>query len=157
MEVENSRNIAGDYIKYRLCSNNYNWDSGRQDNVTPNRVELAMRTLGDEFEERFRNKFDDMIGSLHLTRDNAEDTFRAIVRETFSDGINWGRIVALFGFAGRFAVQCCENDMFDMVDNIVDWVASYVDSDLNSWMTENKSWVSTQKIINVYRFNFLQP
>ncbi|XP_005103752.1 bcl-2-like protein 2 [Aplysia californica] len=140
MEVENTRAIAEDYIKYRLQSSGFVWENGRQGNVTPNSVEAAMRSLGDEFEERFRSHFDDMIGQLHVTEDNAHDTFSSIVSETFSDGVNWGRIVALFGFAGRFAVQCFENNLPHVVDNIVEWVTAYVDNNLSTWMSSHNNW-----------------
>ena len=141
---EITRDVAGDYIQYRLGANNFTWENGRQADVNPDKYQEAMRSLGDEFETRFRSRFDDMIQKLHLTRDNAQDTFHAIVAETFSDGANWGRIVALFGFAGRFAIECFKNEMPEMVDHIVDWVTSYVNTVLRSWMLENKSWVSIE-------------
>lgn len=139
-EMENTRAVAQDYIQYRLQNSGHVWENGRQGNITPNSVESAMRNLGDEFEERFRNRFDDMINQLHVTEDNAHDTFSAIVNETFADGVNWGRIVALFGFAGRFAVRCHENNLSQLIDSIVDWVTNYMENNLSAWMLSNNSW-----------------
>ena len=141
MEGESSRAIAQDYINYRLNVNGHVWHNGRDGNITPSPVENAMRSLGDEFEQRFRDRFDDMINQLHVTEQNAYDTFHAIVAETFADGVNWGRIVALFGFAGRFAIQCYTNNMQNLVDNIVDWVSSYMDNHLSNWISQHNGWV----------------
>jgi hypothetical protein len=59
--------------------------------------QLKLRTLGDEFEDRFRTQFDDMVDQLHITDRTAYPTFHRVVHELFVDGnINWGRIVALF-------------------------------------------------------------
>ncbi|BFY97358.1 hypothetical protein BsWGS_00398 [Bradybaena similaris] len=140
-DMESTRSIVVDYIKYRLDSCGYTWENdGRQANVTPNSVQAAMRSLGDEFEERFRSRFDELVQQLQVTQDNASETFSAIVAETFCDGVNWGRVVALFGFSGRFAVHCFERNMPNMVDNVVEWVTAYVDNNLREWMESHGKW-----------------
>lgn len=142
METYNTRSIVVDYIKHRVAKEGFQWENdGRQGSVTPNAVQAAMRSLGDEFEERFRNRFSDMIEQLNITDNNAYDTFKTIVDETFSDGVNWGRFVALFGFAGRFAVYCFVHNKSHLVDNVVEWVTSYIDTNLQEWMTSNNKWV----------------
>ncbi|GFO14696.1 Apoptosis regulator bcl-2 [Plakobranchus ocellatus] len=142
MANENTRRIVVDYIFYRLDSCGYIWENGRQGGIVPNEVQRAMRSLGDEFEERFRDRFDNMIDKLDLTEANAGSTFTEIAAETFADNVvNWGRVVALFGFAGRLAVHCYEKNLnHNMVDNIVDWVTAYVDINLRNWMETHNRW-----------------
>ena len=144
MADESTRSVVVDYIFYRLDSSGYNWENGRQGSITPNDVQRAMRSLGDEFEDRFRDRFDNMIEKLNLTEASARNTFTEIAAETFADNVvNWGRIVALFGFAGRLAVHCFDRNLnSNMVDNIVDWVTAYVDINLRNWMDSHNRWVS---------------
>ncbi|KAH9520376.1 Bcl-2-like protein 1 [Bulinus truncatus] len=133
--------IILDYIKYRLQNNGFTWENdGAQNNVSPNPIQNAMRTLGDEFEERFRSRFDDLVNQLVITDENAHETFLAIVTEIFSDGINWGRIVAMFGFSGRFAVRCFELNKPHIVDNLIEWVRTYVNANLSTWMNNHNNW-----------------
>ncbi|CAG5136089.1 unnamed protein product [Candidula unifasciata] len=142
MAEESTRAIVVDYIKYRLDSCGFSWDNdGRQLNVQPNEVQEAMRLLGDAFEERYGRNFTDMIEKINLTDDNAPDIFSAIMDEMFTDGVvNWGRIVALFGFTGRFAVYCFQHNMPAMVDNVVELVTTYIDSKLRNWMDQHNHW-----------------
>ncbi|XP_059138642.1 apoptosis regulator Bcl-2-like, partial [Physella acuta] len=135
------RSIVVDYIKHRVAKEGFQWENdGRQSSVTPNVVQAAMRNLGDEFEERFRNRFNDLIEQLNITDNNAYDTFKIIVDETFSDGVNWGRIVALLGFAGCFVVYCFVHNKSHLADNVVEWVTLYIDTNLQEWLTSNDKW-----------------
>lgn len=145
MVDEGTRSIVVDYIKYRLDCSGFQWENdGRHVRVTPNPVQEAMRRLGDACEERYGNTFSEMIQKLNVTEDTAAETFTTIMDEIFTDGVvNWGRVVALFGFTGRFVVYCWEHNMQNMVDNIVELVTSYVDTNLRDWMQEHNQWVST--------------
>jgi hypothetical protein len=80
--------------------------------ILPSQIQLKLRTLGDEFEDRFRTQFDDMVDQLHITDITAYPTFHRVVHELFVDGnINWGRIVALFGRCGNpFCTHVTDND-----------------------------------------------
>jgi len=64
-----------------------------------------------------------------------------IVNELFSDGIKWGRIVALFAFSGALAVQCIQKEMPMLVEQVVDWTVAYIDGHLMSWIVQNGDWV----------------
>ena len=78
---------------------------------------------------------------MNLSPANARDTFDSIMNETFSDGINWGRIVAMIASAGKFAVECRHKGMdAEYVDNIVDWVTERLDKHLKQWMIANNDW-----------------
>lgn len=139
MDVDSSRSIVEDYVAYRLERNGLAWQNGQRD-VTPNEIQRAMRALGDEFESKFSAQFDDMMSQLQLTPDTAYQTFRTIVTEIFHDGVNWGRIVALFGLAGRLAVLSSHQEMPRLIESIVDWVSAYVDTNLKQWITDHDGW-----------------
>ena len=144
---ENTRSIAVDYIKYRLQCNGYTWrNDGRHESIinTPNSIQNAMRILGDEFEERFKNRFDNLIDGLVITDDNAYDTFASIVIEIFCEDINWGRIVALFDFSGQFAARCFQLKKYHLVDNLLEWLTTYIDIHLSSWLNSHNNWVSNR-------------
>ena len=142
-----TRRLVADYINFRLQKQGLRWSTCPELPAVPTKVERAMRLLGEEFETRYTEVFQEMCNQLHITPNNAQPTFVAIVNELFSDGIKWGRIVALFSFGGALAVQCVEKEMPPLVDNVVEWVAIYVDSNLQSWIQENGGWVGTIFII----------
>lgn len=138
----NTKLLVQDYTKYRLEMKGLHW-VGAPALPEPSPAQMTMRTLGVEFEERYTEVFQDMSNQIHVTPNTAHPTFTAIVNELFSDGIKWGRIVALFSFGGSLAVHCIEKEMPLLVDQIVDWVTQYVDTNLASWITQHGGWVST--------------
>jgi Apoptosis regulator proteins, Bcl-2 family len=86
--------------------------------------------------------FNEMCQQLHITPNNAQATFFTIINELFSDGIRWGRVVALFSFSGALSVQCVEKEMPVLVDQVVDWTVAYIEGHLMSWILQNGNWVS---------------
>ena len=146
MSAVNTRLLVADYLKYRLEQRGLEWQECPAGLPTPGRVQLTLRTLGDEFEQRYTEVFEEMCNQLHITPNTAHPTFVAIVNELFSDGVKWGRVVALFAFGGSLAVQCCEREMPLLLDQIVDWISDYVDNHLQSWIVENGGWVGTDFI-----------
>jgi hypothetical protein len=54
--------------------------------MPPSQIQLKLRTLGDEFEDRFRTQFDDMVDKLQITDRTAYPTFHRVVHELFVDG-----------------------------------------------------------------------
>jgi hypothetical protein len=70
--------------------------------MPPSQIQLKLRTLGDEFEDRFRTQFDDMVDQLHIT----DRTVHAL----FDDGnINWGTIKST-GCGNPFCTHVTDND-----------------------------------------------
>lgn len=142
MSRVDTRLLVADYVLHRLSQKSLTWANCPYTvSSTPGRVEKTMRALGEEFEQRYTEVFSEMCGQLHITPNNAQTTFVTIVNELFSDGIKWGRVVALFAFGGCLAVQCIEKEMPFLVDQVVEWLANYVDGHLMSWIKENGDWV----------------
>jgi hypothetical protein len=142
MAVASTRLLVADYIMFRLRRANLPWDECPQ-LPEPGPVQRTMQVLGEAFEERYTEVFQGMADSLHLTPNTAQDSFMRIVNELFSDGIRWGRIVALVAFGGALSVQCIQLEMPGLVNDIVDWVTEYIDIVLMSWIQEQGGWVSS--------------
>jgi len=122
--------------------------------ITPHR---RCSWFGDIFLCFVWQVFDDMCHQLHITPNNAQATFVTIVNELFSDGIKWGRIVALFAFSGALAVQCVQKEMPLLVDQVVDWTVAYIDGHLMSWIVQNGDWVSYVLLLMVSECIFTPP
>lgn len=142
MAVASTRLLVADYVMFRLRRANLPWDECPQ-LPEPGPVQRTMQVLGEAFEERYTEVFQGMADNLHLTPNTAQDSFMRIVNELFSDGIRWGRIVALVAFGGALSVQCIQLEMPGLVNDIVDWVTEYIDTVLMSWIQEQGGWVSS--------------
>lgn len=140
MTPTSTRYLVADYLTYRLRKHGHIWPNSPPLEVT-NKIHIAMRTLADEFEERYTAEFSDMVQQLHITPDIAYPTFNAVAQELFIDGINWGRVVALFAFGGAIAIECYEKNMSHLVDSIYDWVSTYVQTHLEQWISSQGGWV----------------
>ena len=141
MDNVDTNGLVADYIKFRLEIQNLEWTDNPPSLASAGKTHKTMRALGQELEERYNEVFSEMCNQLHITPNTAQQTFVAIVNELFSDGVKWGRIVALFAFAGALAVQCVEKEMPVLVPQIANWVTQYIDNHLSSWIQENGSWV----------------
>lgn len=140
MGEEDYRSLVADYVNYRLSKHGYQWENAPAQRKN-NKVFQAVRKLGDEFENKQDScDFQEMVTSLHITPDTAQSTFLTVSNEMFSNGINWGRVVALIGFGGAFSVECVSRNMPQLVDSVVDWVATYMNSNLKDWISHNGGW-----------------
>lgn len=144
-----TRPLVVDYVLHRLRMRGLEWPANANypdllpaEGNDPGPVKRTMRVLGEEFEQRYNEVFTEMCNQLHITPANAQATFVTIVNQLFSDGVRWGRIVALFAFTGCLAVQCVEREMPLLVDQVVEWTTSYIEVHLDSWIIENGGWDS---------------
>jgi hypothetical protein len=99
-----------------------------------------MRQLGKEFEERYSAVFAKTCVELHVTPANVQTTFENIMSELFSDGVKWGRVVALFAFGGCLAVECVHQEMPFLVDQVVELMVRYLETHLVVWIQRNGGW-----------------
>uniref|UniRef100_A0A7M4EPU7 Apoptosis regulator Bcl-2 n=1 Tax=Crocodylus porosus TaxID=8502 RepID=A0A7M4EPU7_CROPO len=103
-------------------------------------VHLTLRQAGDDFSCRYQSDVAQMSGQLHLTPFTARRRFMAVVEELFRDGVNWGRIVAFFGFGGVMCVENVNQEMSPLVDNIATWMMEYLNRHLQNWIQDNGGW-----------------
>lgn len=132
--------LVEDYVDYRLRKAGFKWKSRRSLASEPSAVMRTLRQLSDEFEVRYTRTFDELNRHIVITKENARDTFANVVSELFVDGIKWGRIVGLFSFTAKLALQAMEKEDEDLVNNLVDWSTQYVSSKLLSWINQHGGW-----------------
>lgn len=141
LDLNNPFVMASDYIKYRLNSCGLEWcDCPDLPDSTDAR--LAMRLLATDFERRYNNELAGMVAQLSINVDTIYPTFKQIVEQLFVDGVNWGRIVALFAFGGAVAAQCMANEQRELVCQVADWVAVFTRNRLLPWIDQQGGWVS---------------
>lgn len=146
MGEEDYRSLVADYVNYRLSKHGYEWENAPV-LKNHNKVYQTVRKLGDEFENKQDSSdFHEMVTSLQITPETAYSTFTTVTNEMFSNGVNWGRVVALIGFGGALSVECVTRNMPQLVDSIVDWVATYMNTNLKAWISANGGWVSVNLV-----------
>ena len=62
----------------------------------PNQTAAILRRLTDELEDRHSAVLSNMCNRLNVVRASAQSKFVQVADEVFRDGVNWGRIVAIF-------------------------------------------------------------
>lgn len=135
--------IVCDYINWRIEKEGRVWRERpvELDYTTPSQYSQVMRSLGEEFERRYTDVFEDMCDRLQITPSSAYATFVGVCQELFREGIRWGRIVALFTFAGALAMECQRKQIPQLVGCVADWAATYVETHLEVWIAQNGGWV----------------
>ena len=152
MDPIGTRYLVIDYVNHRLTSRGYEWGQCPPLIDPPLKIHITMREKGDDFEERYKTHFQDLVEQLHVTQNTAYSMFKSIVEELFSGGINWGRIIALFAFGGSLAVRCVETGMPNLVDSVVEWVTTYVEHHLEKWISQHGGWVGIIYITGRWKF-----
>ncbi|KAK3733232.1 hypothetical protein QZH41_001999 [Actinostola sp. cb2023] len=109
--------------------------------VSTNITAQNMRRLSDELEECHHALLGNMCNTLNMTSDTAHQKFIQVADEVFRDGVNWGRIVALFTFGGKLAQFCVRNGMQQSVEEVQRWIGDYV-SGLSHWIHKQGGWDS---------------
>lgn len=128
---QEAHNLAHDLVTYRM---------GKA-NPPPTKTAAILRKLSDELEERHAVVLANMCGRLNVLNGSAHTKFVQVADEVFRDGVNWGRIVAIFAFGAKLAQYCMGNGLQQDVDEIIDWVGNYISS-LSGWIYAHGGWVS---------------
>lgn len=109
-------------------------------------VKAALQDSADEFELLYTQAFSGLSSQLDITPDTAYQSFKSVMDEVFKDGVNWGRVVALFAFGGVLCVECAEKNMSDLVPRIADWMTTYLDEHITPWIESEGGWDSFGRI-----------
>lgn len=127
---DNTRELARDFIWYRL---------GKASDC-PSKTAENIRRLSDELEVQHGVFLDSMCHQLEITADSAHSKFVQIADEVFREGINWGRIVAVFTFGGRLAKNLQQSGE-EKGEEIAEWLGDYM-TKLSDWIQSHGGWVS---------------
>ncbi|XP_065117651.1 apoptosis regulator BAX [Paramisgurnus dabryanus] len=70
----------------------------------------------------------------------AQDVFMTVARSIFEDGINVGRIVALFHLAYRLIYKALTQNHFEIVRRIISWVLQFIRENISAWIRAQGGW-----------------
>ncbi|KAL1006437.1 hypothetical protein UPYG_G00072400 [Umbra pygmaea] len=104
------------------------------------RLYRVLHEAGTELERMYNRDFSQLSSQLHFTPSTARARFTGVIDELFSDGVNWGRIVAFLEFGGTMCVECVNREMTPQVNNIVNWMTEYLNGPLQNWIQDNGGW-----------------
>ena len=151
MDDDRTRNLANDlcrlYIAHALrkkgCTDSIpsSMDRRATSNARTDAVFDRLRELADAFEEHNPRAFEEMCAALRINAVTVYANFVDVASDLFSDGIRWGRVVALYAFSGALAVECARRDLKDYVASVNKWASEFVDENLVEWIGANGGWV----------------
>ncbi|XP_068566835.1 apoptosis regulator BAX isoform X2 [Cebidichthys violaceus] len=70
----------------------------------------------------------------------AQDIFMKVARSIFADGINWGRVVALFHLAYRLIYKALTSNHLENIRIIISWVLRFIRKQLYPWLVQQGGW-----------------
>uniref|UniRef100_UPI0037E97647 apoptosis regulator BAX n=1 Tax=Semicossyphus pulcher TaxID=241346 RepID=UPI0037E97647 len=70
----------------------------------------------------------------------AQDIFMKVARNIFADGINWGRVVALFHLAYRLIYKALTTNHLENIRTIISWVLQVIREQLYCWLVQQGGW-----------------
>ena len=102
-------------------------------------VAHVIRDIGDRLAND--TTLNNLISQVVVSRDTAFDTFLQVGAQIFNDGkVNWGRIVTLFYFGYKLALQVI--NQIPLIKMIIGWVCEFIKDRLAKWIFEQGGWVS---------------
>ncbi|XP_061592946.1 apoptosis regulator BAX-like [Cololabis saira] len=72
--------------------------------------------------------------------DCAQDVFMTVARSIFVDGINWGRVVALFHLASRLIYRALTTNHLENIRMVISWVLQVIRERLSPWILQQGGW-----------------
>ena len=108
-------------------------------------VAHAIRDIGDRLAND--QMLNNMIRQIRVTKDSAFDTFLTVAGQIFADGVyNWGRIVTLFYFGYKLALQVF--NQIPLIKMIINWIVKFIKEYIAKWIFEQGGWVRNIIISN---------
>ncbi|KAJ8252007.1 hypothetical protein COCON_G00213190 [Conger conger] len=72
--------------------------------------------------------------------DSVQDVFFSVARKIFSEGVNWGRLVAFFHFGYRLIYKALTKNHTEIINRIVAWVLQFIRENIAPWIRRNGGW-----------------
>ncbi|XP_030622517.1 apoptosis regulator BAX [Chanos chanos] len=70
----------------------------------------------------------------------AQDVFFTVASSIFEDGINWGRVVALFHLAYRLIYKALTQNHLEIIKKIISWVLQFIRQHISAWLRQQGGW-----------------
>ncbi|XP_052246820.1 bcl-2-like protein 1 [Dreissena polymorpha] len=135
----NAATILAYYIEYKANKFGVKSNSGPIRNVHKNNVTDAVVELCEEFENRYEKSIGEMCteyASNNLTKEGYWSTLSELVDQD----LNWGRVIAIFAYAGALAVDRMRSNCHGDVENIQDWTCKFMRKYVEQWIDKNNGW-----------------
>lgn len=130
--MEDTHELVCDYIYYNKL--------GKEAYRADTKAAATLRQVGKEVEARYPSLMKTLAERVDIEASKPEVSFRNVADEVFSDGVTWGRIVAVVCFASEVAVSCSQHGT-DVVDNIVGWLSEYLSKGtIGEWIKKTGGW-----------------
>ncbi|XP_076612247.1 apoptosis regulator BAX [Chaetodon auriga] len=81
----------------------------------------------------------------------AQDIFMKVARSIFADGINWGRVVALFHLAYRLIYKALTTNHLENIRTVISWVLQVIREQLYSWLVQQGGWEGVIRGFSLWR------
>ncbi|XP_012670259.1 apoptosis regulator BAX [Clupea harengus] len=81
----------------------------------------------------------------------AQDVFVTVARSIFSDGINWGRVVALFHLAYKLIHKALTQNRFEIIRHIISWVLQFIRENISAWIRQQGGWEGVIRSVSRWR------
>lgn len=82
------------------------------------------------------------VEQLDISESTLCMTFHRAMHAMFSDGTNWGRIVALISFAVLVANKAHKASRVAVIESIEGWLTNFISQNLHGFIMKQKGWVS---------------
>ncbi|KAK7175756.1 hypothetical protein R3I93_000122 [Phoxinus phoxinus] len=81
----------------------------------------------------------------------AQDVFMTVARSIFDDGINWGRVVALFHLAYRLIYMALTQNHFEIIKRIISWALQFIKENISAWVRQQGGWEGSFRSVSRWR------
>ncbi|XP_028648438.1 apoptosis regulator BAX [Erpetoichthys calabaricus] len=116
---------------------------GSQSESTNPEVKDIVRSLIQIGDELSRNtELEYLID--HIEFSSAQEVFNIVAKRIFEDGINWGRVVALFHFAYKLICKAITSNCKEMVRRVMYWALGFFRTRISWWVREQGGWGAVQ-------------
>ncbi|XP_052802312.1 bcl-2-like protein 2 [Mya arenaria] len=135
----NTACVVADYMNYKIHQHGFTWQTSPTRNTHENKVTSTVRALCREFEQKYEKHFDEMCRTCASVETNS-DSYMNILSELVDGELNWGRVIAIFAFAGALAVYRLEKGHEKDVDMIREWTCSFMHKHVDEWIAKEGGW-----------------
>lgn len=145
--------IVAEYITYKVQQAGFDYQVSPTRNCPNNKVIDTVKKLCSEFEKRYESQFPEMCATCSEVELNSAN-YTAVLDQLIVNGLHWGRVVAIFSFAGAMSVYCMKKNQKERVDWIREWTCQFMDSKVENWINENNGW---RGLIDFYTNGIKKP
>ena len=125
------------YIKWRLSLEEYDFEDCPE-LPHPEKLDYIMRSKCKDMESIYDGLIFDMISDLKISPQTTFPDFMDLVnKRLFDKSVDWDKIYILFAFCGKLAIDCLEKGIPQVIANVSDCLAVYIDSRLREWIEKN--------------------